>query len=66
MLRKSVKPLVLDMKKKKKKKKTDYKAILEEVQNEEQEFNAESSTNTSARLAQQAFSIRKSARSRNN
>ncbi len=42
MLRKSVKPFVLDMKKKK----TDYKAILEEIQNEGQEFNAESSTNT--------------------
>ena len=63
MLRKSVKPLVLDMKKKKK---TDYKAILEEVHNEGQQFNAESSTNTSARLAQQAFSVRKPARSRNN
>ena len=63
MLRKSVKPLVLDMKKKKK---TDYKAILEEVQNEGQELNTESRTDSSTRLAQQAFSIRKPARSRNN
>ena len=62
MLRKSVKPFVLDMKKKK----TDYKAILEEIQNEGQELNAERSTNTLTRVAQQAFSVRKPARSRNN
>ena len=48
MLRKPVKPLVLDLKKKK----TDYKAILEEINNEGQELNAESRTNTATRLAQ--------------
>ena len=63
MLRKQVKALVLDMKKQKKK---DYKAILEEIQNEGQEFNAESRTNTATRLVQQAFSLRQPARSRNN
>jgi len=62
MLRKPVKPLVLDVKKKK----TDYKAILEEIKNEGQEFNAESRTNTATRLAQQAVSIRKPPRGRNN
>ena len=45
MLRKSVKPLVLDMKKKKK---TSYSAILEEIKNEGQEFNAESRTDIAA------------------
>ena len=38
-------------------KKTDYKAILEEIKNEGQEFNAESRTNTAMKLALQAVPI---------
>ena len=63
MLRQQVKPLELGMRKEKKK---DYKSIVAEIQNEGQEFDAQSRTDNSARLAQQAFSLRKPPRGRNN
>ena len=56
-----MKPLILDMKKNKR----DYKAILEEIQNEGQEFDAQSRTNLPARVAKQTIKVPKPTRSRN-
>ena len=63
MLRKQVKPLVLDMKKQKKK---DYKSVVEEIQDEGQELDTQSRTDSATRLALQAIPISKSSRSRHN
>ena len=61
MLRRTVKPLQVNIDKKRK----DYKAIVEEVKNEGQDFNAESRTDIAARVAQQAVKVPKPPRGRN-
>ena len=60
MIRKPLKPLLLDTKKNKR----DYKSILEEIQNEGQEFDTEGRTDLPARVAKQAVKIPKSTRGR--
>ena len=60
MLRKKVKPLQANLDKKLR----DYNIIVEEVQNEGQDFNAESRTNIAARVAKQAVPVPKPLRGR--
>ena len=56
MLRKKVTPLELQPNSKKRR---DYKSIVEEVQNEGRDFNAESRTDIAARVAKQAVLVPK-------
>ena len=55
MLRRTVKPVQVNIDKKRR----DYKAIVEEVKNEGQDFNAEGRTDIAARVAQQAVPVPK-------
>ena len=55
MMRQKVKPLQVNHDEKRK----DYQSIVEKVQNEGQDFNAESRTDIAARVAQQAVRVPK-------
>ena len=55
MLRKAVKPVQVNLDKKRR----DYKAIVAEVKNEGQDFDAESRTDIAARVAKQAVPVPK-------
>ena len=55
MLRRTLKPVQVNIDKKRR----DYKAIVEEVKNEGQDFNAEGRTDIAARVAQQAVPVPK-------
>ncbi len=61
MMRRKVKPLQVNLDKKRR----DYKSIVEEVQNEGQDFNSESRTDSTARMAKQAVQVPKPPRGRN-
>ena len=58
MLRKAVKPVQVNLDKKRR----DYKAIVAEVKNEGQDFDAEGRTDIAARVAQQAVPVPKPSR----
>ena len=58
MLRKPVKPVQVNIDKKRR----DYKAIVAEVKNEGQDFDAEGRTDMAARVAQQTVSVLKPSR----
>ena len=60
MLRRTVKPLQVNIDKKRR----GYKAIVEEVKNEGQDFNADRCTDIAARVAQQAVPVTKPSRDR--
>ena len=60
MLRKPVKPVQVNIDKKRR----DYKAIVAEVKNEGQDFDAESRTDIAARVAKQAVPVPKPPRGR--
>ena len=60
MIRKPVRPLVLDTKKNKR----DYKSILEEIQNDGEEFDTQSRTDLPALVAKQAVKVSKPSRGR--
>ena len=62
MLRKTLKPVQINMDKKRR----DYKAIVEETKNEGQEFDPQSRTDIAARVAKQAVSVLKPSRGGHN